>query len=57
MPMYINELYMYTIIVLCKLKKNKKTYKFINVSSMKILAKCLCSFFIWVYRNFGLIQF
>lgn len=56
MPMYINELYMYTIIELCKLKE-KKTYKFINVSSMKILAKCLCSFFIWVYRNFGLIQF
>lgn len=56
MPMYINELYMYTIIVLCKFK-NKKTYKFINVSSMKILAKCLCSFFIWVYRNSGSIQF
>lgn len=56
MPMYINELYMYTITVLCKLKK-RKTYKFINVSSIKILAKCLCSFFCLVYRNSGLIQF
>lgn len=45
MPMYINKLYMYTIIVLCKFKKKHINLLMYKLSSMKILAKCLCLLF------------